>query len=54
METTLTLPRIAAYRNYWRQHPPTHMLVARYMGYKPDKKGEIGELISMFEGEAIK
>lgn len=22
--------------DYWRHHPPVHVLVAGYMGYKPD------------------
>lgn len=22
---------------YWRHHPPTHILVAGYMGYKPEQ-----------------
>ena len=22
--------------DYWRSHPPIHVLVAGYMGYKPD------------------
>ncbi|WP_156338178.1 hypothetical protein [Pseudomonas sp. MIACH] len=23
--------------DYWRSHPPVHVLVAGYMGYKPDR-----------------
>ena len=50
----MTLTRIAAYRRYWEKHPPTHMLVAAYLGYKPQEKGDLGELIDMFEGGSIK
>lgn len=50
----MTLPRIKAYREYWQQNPPTHLLVAGYMDYKPKEKGDLGELITMFEGGTIK
>jgi len=30
----LTLPRIRALMNYWAKHPPTHVLVAAYLGFK--------------------
>lgn len=33
---TLTLPRLRALSRYWSQHPPVHLLVAAYLGYKPD------------------
>jgi hypothetical protein len=25
--------------DYWRRHPPVHVLVAGYMGYKPETQG---------------
>ena len=31
----LDIPRIRALQAYWRDNPPTHMLVKTYMGYKP-------------------
>lgn len=30
----LTLPRLRALYAHWRQHPPTHRLVASYLGYE--------------------
>lgn len=29
------MPRLAALSKYWHEHPPTHLLVAAYLGYKP-------------------
>lgn len=52
----MTLLRYAQLQRYWRQHPPVHILVAAYLGYKAprviDQSGEsnLGELISMFAG----
>ena len=31
----LDLPRIKHLNEYWREHPPVHILVASYMGIKP-------------------
>jgi hypothetical protein len=31
----LTYPRLVALNKYWQQHPPTHLLAAAYLGYKP-------------------
>jgi len=31
----LTIPRLKALMRYWAKHPPVHILVAAYMGYKP-------------------
>ncbi|STZ77344.1 hypothetical protein [Bergeriella denitrificans] len=30
----IDLPRLKHLGNYWKQHPPVHLLVAGYMGYK--------------------
>lgn len=32
---TLTWPRIEKLYDYWRRHPPMHVLAAAYIGYKP-------------------
>lgn len=32
------MEQINAYRRYFNQHPPTHLLVAAYLGYKPPQK----------------
>lgn len=34
----LSLPQVEELYAYWAKHPPTHILVAAYMGIKP--KGE--------------
>jgi hypothetical protein len=31
----MTLPRLYALRRYWTRHPPVHLLVAAFVGYKP-------------------
>ena len=31
----MTLPRIAALRKYWDEHPPVDLLVASLVGFKP-------------------
>lgn len=50
----LTLPRLDALDNYWRRHPPVHLLVAAYLGYKPPRDvqevGDLGELYTMMTG----
>lgn len=33
--TELDLPRLNALNLYWDSHPPTHILIAAYMGVKP-------------------
>ena len=50
----LTLPRLKALRRYWRKHPPVHLLVAAYLGYKPrggEQPGDLGELYTMMTGK---
>lgn len=37
----MTLPRLAAMLDYWRESPPTHILAAAYMDYKPQAVQEI-------------
>lgn len=34
----LTLPRFLALREQWREHPPTHWLVAAAMNYRAPNK----------------
>lgn len=48
----MTLPRLYALNKYWEIHPPSHILVAAYMGYKPQgqSKGSIDDLIAEFAG----
>ena len=35
VEDELDLPRLTAMSAYWREHPPVHVLLAAYVGYKP-------------------
>lgn len=30
------MPMVANMTEYWSKHPPVHVLVAGYMGYKPE------------------
>lgn len=45
----LTWPEVQEHFEYWDEHPPVHLLVAGYLGYKPKKQesGDFGELIAM-------
>ncbi len=58
----MTLPRYYQLREYWSQHPPTHVLM-RQAFFKTDKTpssstpgrtsiNDIGELMSLFGGGA--
>ena len=52
----MTLPRVYALNEYWHAHPPVHLMIAAYLGIKPDapsrlggKKGaDMADLISNF------
>lgn len=35
VEEQLTLPRLIALTVYWEVHPPTHLLLAGFVGFKP-------------------
>jgi len=44
----MTLPRAAAFSRYWRRHPPTHLLMAAWLGYKePEKTVKDGGLLEL-------
>jgi hypothetical protein len=34
------MPTVASMTKYWGKHPPVHILVAGYMGYKPETQSE--------------
>lgn len=36
----LDLVRLQAINQYWAEHPPTHILVAAYLGVKPSPKSD--------------
>jgi len=31
----MDLPKLAALNDYWKTHPPIHLLVAAFVGFKP-------------------
>lgn len=39
----LTLPEVEELLTYWADHPPTHILVAAYLGIKPKGSGSISK-----------
>lgn len=47
----MTLPRLESMSEYWAAHPPTHILVAAYLGVgKKEEKGDLNELAQMLGG----
>ena len=38
IEAELDLPRLVALNAYWKHHPPTHLLLAAFMGVEPPPK----------------
>ena len=42
VEEQLTLPRLTALTKYWSEHPPVHLLLAGFVGFKPEKAEEKG------------
>ncbi|MBS5743739.1 MAG: hypothetical protein KHW43_09625 [Neisseria sp.] len=54
----LDLPRIGHLNDYWREHPPVHILVASYMGIKPSSspgqsETDEAEAIGMLGGNKL-
>ena len=45
----MTIPMVSELNKYWEQFPPVHILVAGYMGYKPEEKtqADLAEIIAM-------
>jgi hypothetical protein len=39
IDNHMTLSRLAEYQAYFAKHPPTHQLVAAYLGYEPPGRG---------------
>jgi len=36
----MTLPRLYGLNEYWRDHPPLHILIGAFLGIKPASKSE--------------
>ncbi|HFC8542721.1 TPA: hypothetical protein ACFP4Q_000835 [Neisseria weaveri] len=54
----IDLPRLNHLGEYWKQHPPVHILVAAYMGYKGQDapktdETDAAEAISMLGGDTL-
>lgn len=54
----IDLPRLKHLNAYWAAHPPVHILVAAYMGYKGQKSAQeqeesADEVISMLGGNTL-
>lgn len=48
----MTFPRLAELEKHWQRHPPAHLLVAAFMGYKPPEEQRYGtwdDLLSDFQ-----
>ncbi|MEC4591612.1 hypothetical protein VPG91_11490 [Nitrospirillum amazonense] len=56
VERQFTLPRYNAMWRYWKAHPPVRLMVAAYLGIKPEQEpqeADLGELLAMFGGGRI-
>lgn len=45
----MPFPAVVALFHYWASFPPVHILVAKYLGYKNKRKGELNR----FERDAM-
>lgn len=55
-EDALTVPRLEAMQNEWREHPPVSQLVAAFLGYRPKPRDEeaLAELMRLFPGGQLR
>ena len=37
----MDFPRLFAMNRYWQQHPPLHIMVASFMGIKPEARARV-------------
>ena len=40
----MTIPQLNAIDSYWQRHPPIHILIPAYMGFKPEESTKEGEV----------
>ena len=62
VQDELDMPSLAALTEYWDSYPPTHVMVAAYLGIKPKAKASgkprvnddaaIAEILANFQGAA--
>lgn len=50
VEDTLTTPRLNALYEEWRLHPPLPLMIAAYLGIKPEVQGTPDELVERLKG----
>ena len=43
IDTEWDIPRLEAWNRYSRSHPPTHLMIAAYLGVKPEAKPSTAE-----------
>ncbi len=45
----MTLHHYAALQRYWARHPPAHLLIAAWLGFRPKESapGDLGDLVAM-------
>jgi hypothetical protein len=53
VEHTLTIPRLKSLHEEWRRHPPLSLLVASYLGYKPQEYASPDDLVRQLAGLPI-
>ena len=54
---TMTLHHYRALQRYWTRHPPTHLLIAAWLGVGPKPEPEpadLGDLIALFGANPIR
>ena len=42
----MDIPRLVAMGNYWQKHPPVHLMVAAYLGIKPEVKAKASDTLN--------
>ena len=45
VEEHMTMPRLKALHEEWRRHPPVPLMIAAYLGIKPQEEGTTEELL---------
>lgn len=52
IDNHMTLSRLNEYRAYWSKHPPTHQLVAAYLGYEYQDKQSGSSFLAAIAAQA--
>jgi hypothetical protein len=54
IDNNMTLSRLNEYRGYWKTHPPTHQLVAAYMGYEAKDQNNGSQFLAALAAQVKK